>query len=506
MLCRYAVWLLIGSAAALALPAAAQRGNPNMEFGDRSIDGMVADFMAEHDVPGMALAIVQAPYITRATGFGVSDKQKKLLVGTNTLFDIGEMANAYTAVAVMQLVEMGKLNLDDPLGKHLPDLPDAWRSIPLRAVLTHASGIPDYRRAASYDPMRRYAPAALIALLGGRPLAFEPGHDVADSATDYLLLAGMVEAASGERYRDFVRRNQFERLGLRHTFFADEMGRVRSEPVERNDNRHKDFLSDPALINPIERATGYRADTAEPVAASAAGPAFEYAGAAILASAYDVSVWDIGLAGGILVKDPALRTILYNPAKLANGRTVPVMGAWRFPGRKGLMYVAGGARGQSAFLSRFTDPSELVCVTLLANKDRLDLTQLGRKIAGAYDKRLGPPPAADGMRVQQSPYIVDETLARFRAALRRESIGIRPGGGSAVGGGGPAPEAMIAVSSGRPVPLETNSAAAPALRATAWEEGGQVWVGYTDPGNGTRNGSALRARLDRALLGAVSPY
>jgi D-alanyl-D-alanine carboxypeptidase len=510
MLCRYAASLLIGLAALLAVvpPAVAQRGNPSMEFGGRSIDRMVADFMAENDVPGMALAIVQAPYITRATGFGLADKQKRLLVGTNTLFDIGEMANAYTAVAVMQLVELGKLNLDDPIGKHLPGLPDAWRSVPLRAVLIHASGIPDYRRAASYDPARRYTPTALIVLLGGRPPAFEPGHDVADSATDHLLLAGVVEAASGERYRDFVRRNQFERLGLRHTFFADEMERVRSEPVERNDNRHKDFLADPALINPIERATGYRAGSGGPVAAPPAGPAFGYAGAAILASAYDISVWDIGLAGGILVKDPALRAILYNPATLANGRIVPVMGAWRFPGRKGLMYSAGSAGGQSAFLSRFTDPSELVCVTLLANKEGLDLTQLARKIAGAYDKRLGPPPAADGMRVQQSPYTVDETLARLRAALRRESIGIAAGGGngSAVGRGGPAPEAVISVSSGRPAPIENGAATAAALRVTAWEEGGQVWIGYVDPGKAADAASLLRARLDRALLAAVSPY
>lgn len=509
MLCRYAASLLIAMAAALAavLPAAAQRGNPSMEFGGRSIDRMVADFMAEHGVPGVALAIVQAPYITRATGYGVADRQKRLLVGTNTLFDIGAMANAYTAVAVMQLVEMGKLRLDDPLGQHLPALPDAWRSIPLRAVLTHASGIPDYRRAASYDPARRYAPATLIALVSGEPLAFEPGHDVGDSATDYLVLAGVVEAASGERYRDFVRRNQFERLGLRHTFFADEIERVRSEPVERNDNRHKEFLSDPALINPIERATGYGAGTGEPVAAPAAGVAFDDAGAAILASAYDISVWDIGLAGAILVKDPALRAVLYNPARLANGRIVPVMGAWRFPGRKGLMYAAGSASGQSAFLSRFTDPSELVCVTLLANRDGLDLTQLARKIAGAYDRRLGPPPSTDGMHAQQSPYTVEETLTRFRAALQREHVAVAAdgGNGSAVGQGGPAPEATVAVSSGRPVPIE-NAAAAPALRATAWEEGGQVWIGYAGPGNVTGNASALRARLDRALLAAVTPY
>jgi hypothetical protein len=141
------------------------------------------------------------------------------------------------------------------------------------------------------------------------------------------------------------------------------------------------------------------------------------------------------------------------------------MGAWRFPGRRGLMYVTGSARGHSAFLIRFTAADELVCVTLLANREGLDLSQLGRRIAGAYDKRLGPP-EAPGLRVQQSPYPPGETMQRFRAALGRDKLG------------------------------------EPAA-ARAWESDGQVWVGYADPGAAER---PLRDRLDRALLLAVSPY
>src|SRR5581483_4965597 len=190
--------------------------------------------------------------------------------------------------------------------------------------------------------------------------------------------------------------NQFDRLGLRNTFFADEVGRIRSEALEANDYAHKEFLLDPRLINPIERAAGSMGRTQ--IGATAAVP--RMGSGSILASAMDVSIWDIGLAGEILVKDAALRSILYQPATVG-GQTVPVMGAWRFPGRKGLMYVAASANGQSAFLSRFTDPGELVCVTLLANQQGLDLTQLARQIAGAYDPRLGPPLSPGGMRFQQ---------------------------------------------------------------------------------------------------------
>ena len=434
----------------------AQRGNPRLSYGGQSIDDMIAGYMADHDVDGMALAIVQAPYIPRAGGYGLADRERKLLASSNTVFDLGQMAEAYTAVAVMQLVERGKVGLDDPAGKHLAGLPGAWQSVTVRALLAHASGLPDYTRVPAFDPSRSYRPEELTALAASEPVAFRPGQSVANSATDYLLLARIVEAASGQPFQQFVRQNQFERLGLRHTFFADEMDRVRSEAVETSDYRHREFLLDPLLINPTERAAGSKGEARRPRTGGG-----RMGSGSILASAMDVSVWDIGLAGEILVKDAALRAMLYQPAG-----AVPVMGAWRFPGRKGLMYVTGSANGQSAFLSRFTDPSELVCVTLLANKEGLDLTQLARRIAGAFDPRLGPPLAPAGMRFQQSPYSAAETRDRV-------------------------------------------SRVAPDIRSrfSVMEDGGQVWILYADPAAETRpTPRTLRDRLDRVALSIVTPY
>lgn len=92
---------------ALASPLAAQnesRGNPRVLFENESVDEMIAAFMTEHDVPGLSLAIVQAPYVTRATGYGFSDPQRKTLVSANTMFDVADMRDAFTAVALMQLV------------------------------------------------------------------------------------------------------------------------------------------------------------------------------------------------------------------------------------------------------------------------------------------------------------------------------------------------------------------------------------------------------------------
>ena len=167
--------LLILASLLAACPAWAQRGNPRMEFCGQSIDAMIAAFMAENNVPGLALAIVQAPYIPRTTGYGLADSGKQLLVGSGTVFDLGQMAEAYTAVAIMQLVETDRLGLGDPVGKYVQGLPGAWKPVTIRMLLSHSSGLPDYTRIPGFDSARPADLGAVAALAGGKPLAFAPG-------------------------------------------------------------------------------------------------------------------------------------------------------------------------------------------------------------------------------------------------------------------------------------------------------------------------------------------
>lgn len=405
----------------------AQRGNPEMEYAGQSVDQMIAAFMKEHGVPGMAVAIVQAPYITRVTGYGVADLETQRLSSSHTLFDIGQMAEAYIAVAVMQLVEAGKLTLDDPAEKHVPGAATAT----LRQLLQHQSSLP--------------------------------------RALDYPVLTEVIARASGLTCEQFIRQNQFDRLGLKQTFFASELDDLRKEAAKK----HGEFLRTPRLINPTEPATG-----------SGAKPESPSAGLRLYASAMDISFWDIGLAGEILIKDPALRKILYHPAA-----DTASSGPWYFPGHPGLMVSTGDGAGFSSLLSRFTDPKELVCVTLLANKDGLDLTQLARRIAGAYDPKIGPPLQTAALRVQQSPFSVKETLDRLEKVLRERGVGIvarvdhtkaaqsanleLPATGELIFGN-PADGTLL---------MQQNRAIATdlPLRAAAWEENGAVWIAATDP-------------------------
>lgn len=316
----------------------AARGDAQVAFEGKSIDQMVAEYMKEHDVPGMTLAIVQAPYITRVVGYGYAVKETKQLASLNTIFNIGEMRDAFTAVAIMQLVEAGKLKLDEPIENYLVALKTEPSTYSIRDLLRRAHG-----------------------------------------PNDYATLQQLIEKISGQSYQSFLRAGQLDRLGLKHTFFGSELSQVVSEPVKPA-GKHSAFLKNPVLINPTETAFGTDKNSHSILRKEEL--------AALYSSAEDISIWDIGLAGEILIKSPELRAILYAPAPAKNGTALGSNGPWIFPGRPGLMLITGNRAGCSSFLSRYTKSDELLCVTLLANKEGLDLAPLAKRIAAAFDARL----------------------------------------------------------------------------------------------------------------------
>jgi CubicO group peptidase (beta-lactamase class C family) len=182
-----------------ASPTSPRRGNPSVQFEGQTIDQMIGDFMAERHIPGVTLAIVQAPYISRVTGYGVTDLETRRLASPNTLWDVGQMTRAYTAVAIMQLVEAGKISLDDAIGMHVQDLPAAWQAVTVRQLMAHASGLPDYTTQPGFDPARDFKAGEILALVRTLPAAFKPGARGRERDR-LLLLALAIERASALSY------------------------------------------------------------------------------------------------------------------------------------------------------------------------------------------------------------------------------------------------------------------------------------------------------------------
>lgn len=404
-------------------PAYADRGDARLEYYGQSIDTMIADFMQEKHISGMTLAIVEAPYIPRVSGYGESDTTKKLLASGGTLWNIGPITQGFTAVAVMQLVEAGKMDLHAPISTYVNGLPSRWSKLTVMQLLQHATGLADYRRAPGFDATHEYTPQQLVDLVKQDELSFKPGTQVAESATDFLLLGMAIETASGMSYHDFIWSGQIKPLGLTHTMFVEDFAdHAAIDPVENNGMRHSRFTSDGRYINPVEPATGYHLVDGKLAEVPRNTSSALFAFGSLWASAEDVSTWDIALAGSVLIKDVAHREVIYKPTKLDNGTVVPAMAGWQFTRHKGFMDIKGVVPGYSDYLSRFTDKDELVCVTLLANTDGVDLTDLARRIAAAYEEKLGSGNDPAETATYESVFGVQETMDRLEKNLKAAHI------------------------------------------------------------------------------------
>ena len=202
--------------------------------GLESFDRLMTSFLEEHEVPGAALAVVRDGKLVVARGYGWADRDAKRPVEPKSLFRIASISKPVTAVAILGLVEQGKLRLDDKIDgllKPRPHLEDGatvdprLRDITVRQLLRHTGG---FDRSVSFDPMFRSVEFAealgadppagteqIIRCMWGRPLDFDPGARYAYSNFGYCLLGRVIEKAGGEPYESYVKRHVLAPLGIR---------------------------------------------------------------------------------------------------------------------------------------------------------------------------------------------------------------------------------------------------------------------------------------------------
>lgn len=397
------------------------RGSAKVAYQQKSIDQMVYEFMEEEKIPGITLAIVQAPYIPRVVSYGVTNIQYGNLTSAKSIFPAGPISQGFAAVAIMQLYEKEKLDIYAPASKYL-ELPKEWKEITIYNLLQHSSGIADYRNQNNFNANNSYSEWELLNSVKSIPLAFTPGSDVQQSATNFLLLAQIVEKQAKMPYKDFITKYQIDFLGLKQTFYGTDLDKVKQEDLAQNNGKHQLFLSDKDYIAPAETTQGYIEEDGKLIATNKVNAQSLKGFSDIWASAENISFWDIALAGKVLIKDEKNRAIIYKPSKLSNGKRINAMAGWQFYTHKGLMDIKGSVNGHSSYLSRFTDPSELVCVTLLANKENIDLTNLARKIAGAFDAELGSKYNEEELFTYESQFSVEKTATKIQQNLKNNKI------------------------------------------------------------------------------------
>src|SRR5688500_208049 len=210
-----------------------------------AIDAIVRDEMAAQRIPGMAVAVIRRGDIVKSQGYGLANVEHNVAVTPQTIFQSGSLGKQFTATAIMLQLQDGKLSLSDPLAKFFPG-PDTWRTITIRHLLTHTSGIPDYNDG-MLDYRKDYSEDDLVKFAVSLPLDFVPGAEWKYSNTAYQLLGIIVGKVSGNFYGDVLRERVFEPLGMSTARVISEadivLHRAAGYRLERGELRNQEWVS-----------------------------------------------------------------------------------------------------------------------------------------------------------------------------------------------------------------------------------------------------------------------
>jgi D-alanyl-D-alanine carboxypeptidase len=154
----------------------------------RLVDSAGTALVKEGKAPGIAVAVSRGGRIVYAKGFGYADIENKVAVTPASVFQIGSVTKQFTAAAILQLVDQGKLALTDPLTKFYPDWPGAGSTVTIAHLLNHTAGIHNYTAMPVFQAWKsRYVPAdSMIALFKSAPFDFEPGTKWSYSNSEVL--------------------------------------------------------------------------------------------------------------------------------------------------------------------------------------------------------------------------------------------------------------------------------------------------------------------------------
>ncbi|MEO6536992.1 MAG: serine hydrolase domain-containing protein [Ferruginibacter sp.] len=141
------------------------------------VDSYVQKAMKERHIPGISLAVIIDGVTVKVKGYGLSNIENNTTVNPETIFQSGSIGKQFTATAILQLKEEGKLNLDDKISKYLPGTPTSWQSISIRNLLTHTSGIPDIPEdSTGLNLQNNYAEQDLLKIAMKLPLDFKTNY------------------------------------------------------------------------------------------------------------------------------------------------------------------------------------------------------------------------------------------------------------------------------------------------------------------------------------------
>jgi len=341
----------------------------------KSVTDEVDEFFAKWnapDSPGCGVGISRNGTVVYERGYGMANLDLGVAITPATVFDAASISKQFTAMSILLLAQRRQLALDDDVAKYISNWGERAHRITIRHLLTHTSGLRDGFLLQGLAPGHTEGiNQQIVSILSrARGFNFVPGAEFEYNNSAYTLLAGIVERASGEPFSAFTDSNLFKPLGMTHTHFHDDAGRI--------------------VPN---RATGYsRAPNGFRVAVRTYTD-IVVGNAGLFTTVGDLLRWEHNLAE-VRVGDPALIAEMQTPALRTSWSEASGYGfGLEIARHRGLRTIGhgGGDEGRRTYVARY--PDQGLAIAVLCNLDDIDPAALSRSIAGLFLGDAFPEPA-----------------------------------------------------------------------------------------------------------------
>ena len=325
------------------------------------VDAVAAAALQKPGAAGLSIAIARNGKMIVAKGYGLADVEFDVPADAQTIFRIGSITKQFTSAAIMRLIEQGKLSLDDPMTKFLPDYPMQGNVVTIRNLLNHTSGIKsmtdlgeEWEKTMPLDLTHEQ----MLALVKDKPFDFKPGDEWRYNNTGYYILGMIIEKITGKSYADYLQEEFFTPLKLDRTSYE-----VSSEIV-RN------------------RARGYSIEKGQQVNAAPLGMTQPYAAGSLISTAEELIEWAMALTSGKVVSPESFQMMI-TPTVLNNGKSQPygfgiAIDTEAQPKR---IWHNGGNNGFNSMLLWL--PDEQVFIAVISNGEPVSADRVGDELVYA---------------------------------------------------------------------------------------------------------------------------
>jgi CubicO group peptidase (beta-lactamase class C family) len=311
--------------------------------------------------PGIAILVAKDGKAIYKKALGKSNLELNIPIELNSVFQIGSITKQFTAISILMLAEQGKLNIEDKIGKYIPEYIEVGRDITIHHLLNHTSGIKNKTHLSekNYTSRMDRSPEELITYFKDEPLAFVPGEKFKYSNAGYILLGQIIETISKQSYGQFLQENIFDEIEMTSSYYGN----------------MKNIIPN--------RATGYKIKQNEFINADYMSLSLAYSAGALLSTTEDLLKWQNALLQNTLLKESSIKQAM-TPTLLNSGKRIPYGYGFRFSklGNSPVIAHTGSTKGFTS-IALFL-PQENMYITVLTNCNCKNVNNVAKQVAELF--------------------------------------------------------------------------------------------------------------------------